>query len=514
MQNDDFDEKNHHVTRQFVHINQETRDKALSNSFDEFTLHSEENKLVSEGILPLPKINENNDSNPCKIQYNVHKLVLAINSPYFKNMFQNNWKDSENKIIKLSYPITQSSLETIIDYMYSGEVFLSGDSVQELLPAANLLQLTWLQETCCMFLKKQLQPINAIGIHKFSKSYNCVDLENIAKGYILANFKKVFLEEEFLELDLDIFEEIVKSDELYVENEDQVFYAIIKWCNNREEFLKQLLCHVRLPFMTKEVFLKENQETESHAVKNFIIDVLRYQLLSSSLPFEKTKSNKNFTENEENPIITQQESDNNNQNSENTPESDAVLNDSYNNSDQLNNSENIDENIQDISTSLESGVLHQFQQKYNLKPRCPTSMPKSLIIIGGQSPKAVNRVEYLNLQRDLHELNWESGKIPRLPYRCCRAGVVQDSTKDNEIYVVGGFSGSHRLRTAMKFNWKNEKWETLSFQMKSRRSTCAAAILDDKLYAVGGFDGSQGLSSCEVLDLKGGNGWVEISSLL
>ena len=248
--------------------------------------------------------------------------------------------------------------------------------------------------------------------------------------------------------------------------------------------------------------------------------------------------------------------DNNFTSVENTPESDAVLNDSYNNSEQLNISDHFNRTQdmetetqdqrnrtinQDISQDLNSDfsldigasdflnsefsqpiypvtesnhILHQFQKKYNLKPRRPTTMPKSLIIIGGQSPKAVNRVEYLNLQNDVHELGWEHGKIPRLPYRCCRAGVAQHVARDNEIYVVGGFSGSHRLRTAMRFGWEHQRWETLPFQMKSRRSTCAAAILDDKLYAIGGFDGGQGLSSCEVLNLKDSKGWFEISSLL
>merc|ERR1739848_601818 len=104
-------------------------------------------------------------------------------------------------------------------------------------------------------------------------------------------------------------------------------------------------------------------------------------------------------------------------------------------------------------------------------------MPKSLMIIGGQSPKAVNRVEYLSLQKDLHALQWESGKVARLPYRCCRAGVVKHP-KNSDIFIVGGFSGSHRLRTAMTYNWRKRAWETLPFQMRSRRSTCAAAILD------------------------------------
>ena len=46
--------------------------------------------------------------------------------------------------------------------------------------------------------------------------------------------------------------------------------------------------------MTKDVFLRgqvgiSNQKEidASHVIKNFIIDVLRYQLLSSSLPFEE-----------------------------------------------------------------------------------------------------------------------------------------------------------------------------------------------------------------------------------
>uniref|UniRef100_A0A8B9FI10 Kelch like family member 3 n=1 Tax=Amazona collaria TaxID=241587 RepID=A0A8B9FI10_9PSIT len=116
------------------------------------------------------------------------------------------------------------------------------------------------------------------------------------------------------------------------------------------------------------------------------------------------------------------------------------------------------------------------------KPRTPVSLPKVMIVVGGQAPKAIRSVECY----DFEEERWD--QVAELPSRRCRAGVVFMA---GNVYAVGGFNGSLRVRTVDVYDGVKDQWTSIA-SMQERRSTLGAAVLNDLLYAVGGFDGSTG----------------------
>ncbi|XP_043924914.1 kelch-like protein 3 isoform X2 [Protopterus annectens] len=127
------------------------------------------------------------------------------------------------------------------------------------------------------------------------------------------------------------------------------------------------------------------------------------------------------------------------------------------------------------------------------KPRTPISLPKVMIVVGGQAPKAIRSVECYDFEED----RWY--QVAELPSRRCRAGVVYVAGK---IYAIGGFNGSLRVRTVDVYDAVKDHWTAIA-SMQERRSTLGAAVLNDVLYAVGGFDGSTaGLSSVEAYNDK------------
>ncbi|XP_005991519.1 kelch-like protein 3 [Latimeria chalumnae] len=126
------------------------------------------------------------------------------------------------------------------------------------------------------------------------------------------------------------------------------------------------------------------------------------------------------------------------------------------------------------------------------KPRTPVSLPKIMIVVGGQAPKAIRSVECY----DFKEEHWY--QVAELPSRRCRAGVVNMA---GGVYAVGGFNGSLRVRTVDVYEATKNQWISIA-PMQERRSTLGAAVLNELLYAIGGFDGSTGLSSVEVYNYK------------
>lgn len=125
-------------------------------------------------------------------------------------------------------------------------------------------------------------------------------------------------------------------------------------------------------------------------------------------------------------------------------------------------------------------------------PRQPVGIPKILLVIGGQAPKAIRSVECYDLRQE----QWF--QAAEMPSRRCRAGLA---VLGDKVYAVGGFNGSLRVRTVDVYDPSTDSWGTC-VSMEARRSTLGVAVLNGMVYAVGGFDGSTGLSSAEVFDPK------------
>lgn len=124
------------------------------------------------------------------------------------------------------------------------------------------------------------------------------------------------------------------------------------------------------------------------------------------------------------------------------------------------------------------------------KPRQPVGLPKVLLVVGGQAPKAIRSVECYDLSTEM----WSS--VAEMPARRCRAGLV---VLGGRVYACGGFNGSLRVRTVDVYDATLDQW-TACAGMEARRSTLGVAVLNNCIYAVGGFDGSTGLNSAEMYD--------------
>ncbi|XP_045213681.1 kelch-like protein 2 [Mercenaria mercenaria] len=135
-------------------------------------------------------------------------------------------------------------------------------------------------------------------------------------------------------------------------------------------------------------------------------------------------------------------------------------------------------------------------------PRTPLGLPKVMLVIGGQAPKAIRSVECF----DFKEERWF--QLAEMPSRRCRCGVA---LINGLVYAVGGFNGSLRVRTVDMYDPLKDVW-TACPSMEARRSTLGVAVLNDLIYAVGGFDGASGLNSAECFDVRCGE-WRMIAPM-
>lgn len=261
--------------------------------------------------------------------------------------------------------IDPPSLQLLIAYIYTGQIAISEENVQVLLPAANILQLTDVKEACSDFLKGQLHPSNCLGIRQFADIHGCLDLLAATETFIHFNFSDVVEGEEFLGLPLEDVVSLISSDKVTVPSEETVFEAALNWVNHdtegRKQHVPRLMEHVRLPLLPQDYLLHRVDEEPLLRVnplcKDLLIEALKFHLLR--------------------------------------------------------------------------GEQKATFASPRAKPRQPVGLPKVLLVVGGQAPKAIRCVE----SYDFKEERWRL--LPDMPSRRCRAGLAVIQGK---VYAVGEFS--------------------------------------------------------------------------
>lgn len=187
-------------------------------------------------------------------EFKAHRVVLAGSSPYFMAMFAGEMEESKREVVTI-HDISASAFETLLDYCYTSRVEVTEENVQDLLAAAGILQLGWVETACCDFLAEKIDANNCLGIRAFADSHGCLDLQETADLYAQQHFLDVCQSLEFLQLSSEEMNALISNEDLNVQSEEQVYESVIRWirhdADGREEHLPKLLRNVRLPVMER-----------------------------------------------------------------------------------------------------------------------------------------------------------------------------------------------------------------------------------------------------------------------
>ncbi|VDK73427.1 unnamed protein product [Onchocerca ochengi] len=175
------------------------------------------------------------------VRFSAHRIVLAATIPYFRAMFTADMAESQQEEIHLK-GFEPDILEQLISFSYTGSIRITAANVQSMMHAANFLQLNGIVDECSKFLKCRLHAQNVLGIRSFAMALGCVSLvlSAVSQG------------EEYLALSVDDLEMILSRDELFVESEEQIFDACMRWVQHnpeRKQYLARVLTCVRMPLM-------------------------------------------------------------------------------------------------------------------------------------------------------------------------------------------------------------------------------------------------------------------------
>lgn len=96
-------------------------------------------------------------------QFQLHRLVLAAQSSFFRSMFTSDLKEARDRVIELK-DVSAAVFQLLVDYIYHGTVRLRLELLQDTYEMADMYQLTALFQECSRFLSRTLEVKNCLQV--------------------------------------------------------------------------------------------------------------------------------------------------------------------------------------------------------------------------------------------------------------------------------------------------------------------------------------------------------------
>ena len=408
-------------------------------------------------------------------QFHVHKVILAISSPYFEAMFTSALQESAQREINLK-GTNADTVETLINCMYESTLTITVENATSVLALAAQWQMEKVVEACGKFITQHLDIENCLEMFIFADVHGCDVLKKAATDIAIVDFSGACQTEAFVNAPTEILLELLKSDILVVQSEEKLFEDLLKWFSHSPE-------------LRRGDILK-------------VLDLIKFPLIPWEVIEEKLKWNKLYSEQKCKRMLT------NARNFQMHPNKVAA----YNMEDPLYVPRSGSKPIY-VIVRFGRGFIFKFIEQYdptlNQWKRL-TSLPARsqdfamcthqglLYVIGGRD----NSFNILNLVEcyDLKSGQW-SRRADMLQKRShFGVGVV-----DGYLYAVGGFAhqGGTRaeiVQSVERYDPEKNQWTFVAPLNAERYNLVVVTDSATKMYAVGGRGPTGDLATCEVYD--------------
>ena len=107
-----------------------------------------------------------------------------------KAMFTCDMSESQTPRVTIN-GLEASVAEQLINYFYTAEIRINQNNVQNMLSAANLLDVPPVREAASRYLDQHMDETNCLGIQSFAEIHSCHALQRKAKAFALTHFSEV-----------------------------------------------------------------------------------------------------------------------------------------------------------------------------------------------------------------------------------------------------------------------------------------------------------------------------------
>uniref|UniRef100_A0A3Q1EMQ7 Kelch-like family member 22 n=1 Tax=Acanthochromis polyacanthus TaxID=80966 RepID=A0A3Q1EMQ7_9TELE len=217
-----------------------------------------------------------------------HRILLAASCDYFRCMFAGGLRETQQEEIPI-HGVTYMAMKKILDYIYTSEIELDLECVQEVLIAATLVQLENVISFCCDFLFSWLDEGNILEVAHLADVYGLQELNTRLHSYILRNIQTLSRTEAYRRLPQEEIFKALSSNELHVSSENEVYEAALHYHYSPEQvetdqvYLQvspkdnlKMLDAVRFCLIEKQVLQRLHGRLSQCPLKDSVSAALRY----------------------------------------------------------------------------------------------------------------------------------------------------------------------------------------------------------------------------------------------
>ncbi|XP_028986935.1 actin-binding protein IPP isoform X2 [Betta splendens] len=456
--------------------------------------------------------------------FRVHRLVLAASSPYFSALFSGGMKEAQKEEVQI-LGVETEVFEILLEFIYTGVISVTVDNVQELMVAADMLQLNEVVSICGEFLKGHMDPSNCVGIFQFLEQIACMEMLEFTENYIHVHFLEVCATDEFKDLSKDQLGRVLRSEELRIEDEYQVFTAAMDWVLQdvvkRKKHVVEVLEQVRFPLLSPQRLFKYIE-----GITDFSLRVALQTLLKEYTEVTKSpKENKIYSQMQPAKMRPRRKARKylyaiggytrlqggrwSDSRALSCVERFDTFNQYWTTVSSLHQARREKDSMIFDCTERYDPVTKQWAAAASLNfPRCGVGVCPchgALYALGGWVGSEIGKT----MERyDPEENKWEvigSMAVPRYYFGCCEL--------QGFIYVIGGISDEGmELRSAEVYDPISRRWSALPV-MVTRRAYVGVACLNNCIYAVGGWNEALGALETVEKYCPEEEKWVEVAPL-
>ncbi|XP_061458952.1 kelch-like protein 22 isoform X2 [Rhineura floridana] len=213
-----------------------------------------------------------------------HRILLAASCDYFRGMFAGGLREMEQEEIRIQ-GVSHNAMCKILNFIYTSELEVSLNNVQEILTAACQLQIPEVIKFCCNFLMSWVDEENILDVYRLADLFDLSHLSEQLDSYLLKNFVTLSKTEMYRQLPLEKVYALLNSNSLEVSSENEVYEgALLYHCTPEQVETDQvclmeppkLLETVRFPLMKLQVLQRLHDKLRPCPLKEMVAGALMY----------------------------------------------------------------------------------------------------------------------------------------------------------------------------------------------------------------------------------------------
>ncbi|XP_056019692.1 kelch-like protein 24 [Ostrea edulis] len=386
--------------------------------------------------------------------FRCHRVVLSSVSSYFDVMFSSGMMES-NSMSTTIHNVSSQTFDEVLQYIYFGKDIIEPDNVGELLQVSAMLQIAHLQFECEEFILGNVDVNNCLGVWKLGISHNIESLTESSQPFLLSKFDEISQSDDFLKLEKDELDLILRDERLISSGEEIVCKALFRWIEadetRRKVALPDLFENIRLTSVSLEYLLDHLDQhpyiLEHESCHKEVKNAIKYHALPSRRQ-ELMWDEKPYRYNAEQEMVL------------------AVV------GKRLASDGLIVTEFMGYSFSNKRWVALQPIHTPLGDEFAVCSYGNDIFITGGTS----NMTSCLRYSAKFSQW-WK-----RSPMCCGRYRHSMVAVRDS-LYVLGGYNFG-TLSSIERYDMETEKWESVG-ELNYGVDKCSAAVMDKKVFILG-----------------------------